>query len=104
MGSPDAEILAALLRRGRLLHTLPASPGHNAVARLLADDFWEVSASGTVYNCRDAVEAMTRRGSVDDDSRTLEDARIRRPGPDTWTITAASMRRTREPTAHEMAA
>jgi len=55
---------------------------------MTAEDYWEVGASGQVYNRDGVVQGLVARGKVERDEHWLvSDAEVRRLGDDTYAIT-----------------
>ncbi len=94
----DVQALAELAAREPIFHPPPATRAE--LDALVVDDFWEVGASGNVYD-KDTIWAVVRRRPREDTHEdTHEDTgedpgsalrtadfAVRRLGPDTWLLT-----------------
>lgn len=81
-------LTAELLRVERLLHEPPRDATRASCRALMAEDFWEVGASGRVYDIEFVLDALAERAAGGAGSRgTIDDARCRRLSPDTHALT-----------------
>lgn len=78
---PDA-VRRALLELEPLTHRLPPGAGRAAVEALLAPEFWEVGASGSVYRRDYVIDVVADRYAAGID-----------PDDATWTVTEFAVRR-----------
>ncbi len=84
---PD-EVLAQLLDREPVFHRPHLGTTREDHEAQTADDFWEVGASGRVYDREHVIDALVRRGKVAGDEHwVVSDARCRPLGDDTYMLT-----------------
>lgn len=78
-------VLAELLAREPIFHPPPTDrPAFDA---LVVPDFWEVGATGNVYD-KDTIWAVVRRRvEADQPPLRTEDGQVRRLSQDTWLLT-----------------
>jgi hypothetical protein len=82
------DVKAELLAREPIFHRPELGTSREAYLAQTAEDFWEVGASGRIYDRLDVVEALVRRGKVPGDEHwVLSDARCRQLGPETYALT-----------------
>ena len=82
------DVKAELLAREPIFHRPELGTSREAYLLQTAEDFWEVGASGRVYDRLDVVEALVRRGKVPGDEHwVLSEARCRQLGPETYALT-----------------
>lgn len=88
-GAPVADdVLAQLLAREPIFHRPELGTSREDYLAQTAEDFWEVGASGRVYERDGVIEGLVRRGKVPGDEHwTVGDARCRRLASDTYALT-----------------
>jgi hypothetical protein len=83
-----AAIEAELLAREPIFHKPEFGTSRAAYLGQTVDDYWEVGASGSVYERDFVVEELVRRGTVAGDRDwVIDDSRLRVLGPDTFALT-----------------
>lgn len=88
MTDDDAAVLAQLVDREPLFHRTELGTSREAFEAMTAPDFWEVGASGAVYD-RELVWATleTRYAAGQPDEWETSDFTLRRLGPDMFLLT-----------------
>ena len=82
-----SEVVAFLSEREPIFHG-PAWPRtRNELESLVADDFWEVGASGTVYSRDDVLTSVPTSADRMDDSWRVDDLGCRELAPNTVAVT-----------------
>jgi hypothetical protein len=81
-------IEAELLAREPIFHKPELGTARADYAAQTADDFWEVGASGRVYERDFVLDALVRRGKVPGDEHwVISDSRCRQLGERTYALT-----------------
>lgn len=81
-------VRAELLAREPIFHKPEFGTTREAYIAQTAEDFWEVGASGRVYDRDGVIEGLVRRGKVEGAEHwAVSDARCRQLGPDTYALT-----------------
>lgn len=89
-GTEDLDaVRAELLAREPIFHRPELGTTRDAYLAMTDDGFWEVGASGRVYDDREwAIDELVRRGKVEgDESWTVSDVRCRELGNQTYAFT-----------------
>jgi hypothetical protein len=82
------DVQAELLAREPIFHRPEFGTGREDYAAQTTDDFWEVGASGRIYDREHVLEALVRRGpGAGDDDWVVSDVRCRELRHDTFAIT-----------------
>jgi hypothetical protein len=77
-----------LLAREPLFHREPDSAGRHVFERMTAPDYWEVGASGRVYDREFIIETLVKRHSgPQDDEWVVEDFAVRQLSAEAWLAT-----------------
>lgn len=83
-----ARVMAELLDREPIFHKPALGTQSDDYLAMTAEDYWEVGASGRVYDREFVVQSLVARGKVPgDEDWVVSDARIRRLADDTYAIT-----------------
>ena len=83
-----ADVLAELSRREPIFHRLEFGTSRSDFERLMADDYWEVGASGRIYDRAFILDELERRfATPQEDFWETSDFRCRRLGPDVYLLT-----------------
>jgi hypothetical protein len=81
-------VTAALVAREPIFHKPELGTTREDYLAQTAEDYWEVVASGRVYDREHVIEALVRRGKVPGDEHwVVSDARCRQLGPHTYALT-----------------
>ena len=81
-------VRAELLAREPIFHQPKFGTGREDYLAMTADDYWEVGASGRVYERTDVLRGLVARGKVPGDEEwVVTDAKLRRLSEDTYAIT-----------------
>lgn len=79
---------AELLAREPIFHKPEFGTRTEDYLAMTAEDYWEVGASGRVYEREGVVRGLVARGKVPgDDDWVVSDVKLRRPADDTYAIT-----------------
>ena len=78
-------VLAELVAREPIFH--PPPPDRRALDALVVADFWEVGATGNVYDKETIWAVVRRRDPEGGPALRIEDAQVRRLSADTWLLT-----------------
>ena len=74
-----------------IFHRSPPGTTREPIEGMVADDYWEVGASGTVYRRDEVLDAVERRyadpGYLPMAGLALDDFACRAAGHDTWLVT-----------------
>lgn len=83
------EIVAELRAREPITHHDPIGADRAAIEELLVGDFFEVGASGRVYDRERVIDIVVDRYERDDSAVVgeIEDFRVRVAGPETYIVT-----------------
>lgn len=86
--TPLDDVKAELVAREPIFHRPEFGTTREAYLAQTAEDYWEVGASGRIYDRDGAVEGLVQRGKVPGDEHwVVSDARCRELGPDTYALT-----------------
>ena len=81
-------VQAELLAREPIFHRPGLGTSRADYAAQTAEDFWEVGASGRVYEREEVLDTLVERGKVEGDERwTVSDPWCRALGADTFALT-----------------
>jgi hypothetical protein len=87
-GPPLDEVGAELAAREPIFHKPEFGTTREAYLAQTADDYWEVGASGRVYERDFVIDELVRRGKVPgDENWTVSETECRQLGPDTYALT-----------------
>jgi hypothetical protein len=82
------DVKAELLAREPIFHAADFETTREACLAQTADDFWEVGASGRIYERDFVIDEVVRRGKVaGDENWTVSEAQCRQLGPETYALT-----------------
>lgn len=82
------DVTAELIAREPIFHRPAFGTTREAYLAQTAEDFWEVGASGRLYDRDVVIDELTRRGKVPGDEHwVVSEARCRPLGPDTYALT-----------------
>lgn len=83
-----AQVKAELLAREPVFHKPQFGMSREALLMQTAEDFWEVGASGAVYEREHVIEEVARRGKVaGDEDWVMDEIRLRELCVDTFALT-----------------
>lgn len=86
--TPLDDVKAELVAREPIFHRPEFGTTREAYLAQTAEDYWEVGASGRIYDRDGAVEGLVQRGKVPGDEHwVVSDARCRELGPETYALT-----------------
>jgi hypothetical protein len=101
------DVLNELLAREPLFHRTEVGTSRDVFEAMTAPDFWEVGASGSVYDREHVWSALAVRYTADEpDEWEISDAGLRPLGPEVYLLTYVLLqgaRRTRRATIWERA-
>ena len=82
------DVRAELVAREPIFHKPELGTTREAYLAQTAEDYWEVGASGRIYDRSGVVEGLVRRGKVPGDEHwVVSDTQVRQLGPDTYALT-----------------
>ncbi|GAB3406367.1 DUF4440 domain-containing protein [Schumannella luteola] len=82
------QITAELRALEPLFHVVPAASPREHVSELIADDFWEIGASGAIYSRDAVIDALAERGATPNDANwEVSDFAARELAPELWLVT-----------------
>lgn len=85
---PLDDVKAELVAREPIFHKPEFGTTREAYLAQTAADYWEVGASGRIYDRDGVVEGLVRRGKVPGDEHwVVSDTLCRQLGPDTYALT-----------------
>ncbi|TPW76375.1 nuclear transport factor 2 family protein [Schumannella soli] len=62
------QITAELRALEPLFHVVPAGSAREQVSELVAEEFWEIGASGAIYSREAVIDALAERGETPNDA------------------------------------
>ncbi len=82
------DVLSELLAREPIFHRPQFGTTREDYLAQTAEDYWEVGASGAVYDRAHVIDTLVARGKVaGDEDWVVSDARLRRLSPETFALT-----------------